>query len=256
MPNSINKIIKTLIAADFFLNWGWGLVVPIFAIFVVENITVGSAAEGAKVAGFAYFFYWGAKSIFQVPIGNHLDRIRGEKDDFWFMVIGTFITGVVPFGFLASSLPWHIYFWEIVQALGMAMVIPSWNAVFSRHIDKGREGIEWAMDSSFLGFGAGLGGALGGILVSIFGFKIVFAIVGTLTIISGFALLFAHKDVHPSDGFFPNYYPSLPKIRLSKIFRFPSFPLESPIDKQKPGQESDKNNNKNNEKSRNRKNTS
>ncbi len=202
-----------MIAGDFFLNCGWGLLGPVFAIFIVQNISLGNAAQGAKVAGFAALFYWGVKSVLQVPIGNYLDKIYGEKDDFWFMVLGTFINGLVPFGFLISSQPWHIYAFQILNAIGMAMVVPSWNAVFTRHIDSGREAIEWSLDSTFLGIGAAIGGGLGGVLVAALGFKVVFVMVGSFTMISVVLLLFAHRNVHPMDGLFPNFFPTISSSR-------------------------------------------
>ena len=51
IPKLINKIIKVLIVSDFFLNLGWGLMGPVFAIFIVQNITIGSISEAAKIAG-------------------------------------------------------------------------------------------------------------------------------------------------------------------------------------------------------------
>ncbi|TSC95122.1 MAG: hypothetical protein CEN87_134 [Parcubacteria group bacterium Licking1014_1] len=199
MPKFANKIIKILIASDFILNLGWGLVSPIFAIFIVENITSRGPLEAAKIAGFAALFYWITKSILQVPIGRYLDKNHGEKDDFWFMVIGTFLAAFVPIGYLFSSLPWHIYLLQILHAVGMSMAFPSWLAIFTRHIDKGKEAFEWSMESTFLSAGAGIAGGLGGILAAVFGFKTIFVIVSTLNVISAIFLIFVKKDISLRD---------------------------------------------------------
>lgn len=210
MPKAINKVIRVLILCDVIFNSGWGFLGPVFAIFIVQNIAVGGAAEAAKVAGFASLVYWTVKSILQIPIGRYLDKNHGEKDDLWFMIIGTFLTGLAPFGFMISFLPWHIYGFQVLHAIGMAMMVPSWSAVFTRHIDKGEEAFEWSVRSTSLGFGVGIAGATGGILAAYFGFNIVFILVGTLTIISAFLLLLIYKDVEPHDKI-------LPKIPRSKI---------------------------------------
>src|SRR3989344_2290019 len=105
MPKIVNKIVKILITSDFFLNLGWGLLGPIFAIFIVQNIAIENVSEAAKVAGFASLSYWAVKSMLQIPIGHYLDRNHGEKDDFWFMITGTFIAGFIPLGYLISSQP-------------------------------------------------------------------------------------------------------------------------------------------------------
>ena len=206
MPKSINKVIKFLIAGDFFLLSGWGLLGPIFAIFIIQNITIGNAAEGAKVAGLAALSYWMVKSFLQIPISRYLDRIHGEKDDFWFMVLGLFITGLSPFGFLISFLPWHIYAFQILNATGMALFVPSWNAIFTRHIDKGKEAFEWGMDSTFLGLGMGITGAIGGIMVATIGFEVIFILVGTLTLFSCFLLLLIYKDILPTDHTMDHFF--------------------------------------------------
>ena len=195
MLKSINKIIRIFIVSDFFLNCGWGLLAPIFSIFIVQNITAGSITEGAKIAGFAALFYWITKSILQIPIGRYLDKNHGEKDDFWFVFFGTFLTGLVPFGLLISSLPWHIYIFQILHGIGMAMSLPSWLAIFTRHIDKGKEAFEWGMESTSIGIGAGLAGALGGIVVTFFGFKIIFVLVGAFTIFSTLLILIVRKEM-------------------------------------------------------------
>jgi predicted MFS family arabinose efflux permease len=202
MPKIVNKIAKILIMSDFFLNLGWGLLSPVFALFVLEKITLSDPAKAAEVAGFAALFYWITKSFIEIPIGHFLDKHKGEKDDFWFMTIGLFVVGFVPLGYLFSSQPWHIYVFQIIHAVGMAMALPSWLAIFTRHIDKGKEALEWSMETTSISMGAGIAGGLGGIIASIFGFNILFIFVSALTIFAGFLLLFVKNNVSErGDGF-------------------------------------------------------
>ncbi len=195
MPKIINKIIKLLIISDFFLNSGWGLMGPVFAIFIVKNITVGNFSEAAKVAGFASLFFWITKSILQIPIGHYLDKNHGERDDFWFMVVGTFMMVFVPLGYIFSTQPWHIYLLQIFYAVSAAINFPSWAAIFTRHIDKGSEAMEWSTHSTFLGIAAGVAGGIGGVAVSTFGFNAVFIFVSIFTVVSGFLLLVIKDDI-------------------------------------------------------------
>jgi len=194
MKKSISKIIKILITSDFFLNLGWGLLSPVFALFILENITE-NPAKAAQVAGFSALFYWISKSLIEIPIGRFLDKHDGEKDDFWFMTIGLFIVALVPVGYLFSTQAWHIYAFQILHAIGMAMALPSWLAIFTRHIDKGKEAFEWSMETTSIGVGAGIAGGLGGIMASVFGFKILFILVSGLTIISGFLYLLIRNNI-------------------------------------------------------------
>ena len=195
MAKIISKIIKVLITSDFFLNLGWGLLSPIFALFILERITLANPAKAAEVAGFAALAYWISKSLIEIPIGRFLDKHPGEKDDFWFMTIGLFVVSIVPIGYLFSTSPWHIYVFQIIHAVGMAMALPSWLAIFTRHIDKGKEAFEWSMETTSIGAGAGIAGGLGCIVASLFGFKILFIFVSGLTILAAFLLLFVKNNV-------------------------------------------------------------
>jgi MFS family permease len=200
MSKIINKVIKTLIISDFFTNLGWGFLSPVFAIFILENVSHGGLTQAAQVAGLSASFYWIPKSFFQIPIGIYLDKNHGEKDDFWFMIIGTFLMSLVPIGYLFSSAPWHIYCLQIVYAAGAAMSFPSWMAIFTRHIDKNKEAFEWGMESTFLGLGAGIAGGLSGGIVAIFGFKFLLIGVSIFTLLSTFLLLLIKDNIFSRDG--------------------------------------------------------
>jgi MFS family permease len=195
MAKIINRVIKTLIASDFFLNLGWGLLSPVFALFILEKITTGNPAKAAEVAGFAALFYWISKSLIEIPIGRFLDKHDGEKDDFWFMTLGLFFVGIVPLGFLFSYAPWQIYLFQVMHAIGMAMALPSWLAIFTRHIDRGKEAFEWSMETTSIGAGAGIAGGIGGIIASVLGFKMLFVFVSMLTFFATFLLFFAENYV-------------------------------------------------------------
>jgi len=200
MPKFINKVIKTLIVSDLFINLGWGLLSPVFAIFILEKVTHGSVMQAAQIAGLSALFYWIPKTFFEIPIAIYLDKNPGEKDDFWFMIIGYIIIAAVPIGYLFAYAPWHIYLFQVIYAAGMAMALPSWLAIFTRHIDKGKEAFEWGMESSSVGTGAGIAGGLGGILVAFLGFKIIFIFISGLTIISAILLLSIRNHVFIRDG--------------------------------------------------------
>ncbi len=217
MLQSINKVIKVMIASDVALLTGFGFIVPIFAIFITQRITVGDIGEAAKVAGFAMAIYWGVKSIFMIPFGKYLDKNHGEKDDLYFVIIGNILAAVAVFGYIFSSLSWHIYVLQGLYSLGMAMNIPGWTAIFTRHIDKGKEAFEWSTRSTFIGIGAAASGALGGIVAAKFGFNILFIGVGIFVLISAFLPFLIYKDIYPKDR-------TLPRTPKAKGLQEPHLP--------------------------------
>ncbi len=193
IKKGINKVVKIMVFSDLFLYSGWGLVSPILAIFIVGNIQGGNV----KVAGIAVGVYWLGKSLFQIPIAHYLDINHGEKDDYYALVGGTFLASLIPIGFIFATLPWHIYILQAIHALAMSFSLPSWDAIFTRHIQKKREAFCWSLDKSTIGLGAGISGILGGIIAEKFGFLSLFIAISVLGFIAFIILLFIGKQIMP-----------------------------------------------------------
>ncbi len=184
-----NKVVKYLILSDISFWSAWGLVNPIFAIFIVDNIQGGSVF----VVGVAVSIYWILKSLLVIPIGMLLDSLLSEKDDYFFMVLGLFIASIVPLGYLFVKVPWHIYLLQAIYGLSIAISVSGWRAIFTRHIDEGKEATEWSIDDAAYGLGIGVSGVIGGWAVSSFGFDFVFIGAGIMGLIATF-ILFGLKN--------------------------------------------------------------
>ena len=189
----INKVVKLLVFSDLFLYSGWGLITPILAIYIIGNIQAGDA----KVAGIAIGMYWIGKSIFQIPIAHYLDKNHGEKDDYYSLIVGTFLMALTPIGFIFATMPWHMYVLQLVHGFAMAAALPAWSAIFTRHIEKKREAFCWSLDSSTIGLGAGISGIVGGTIANTFGFIPLFIGVSVLGLIAGIVLLFIGAAILP-----------------------------------------------------------
>jgi len=196
---NLNKVIRILIASDFFLQSGWGLIGPIFAIFLTKQVQGGNL----RTVGFIAAAYWLTKSIIQPFIAHFLDVKRGEKDDFNFLVKGMFVANLVPLGYVFSTKLWQIFILELIRGLAMACVVPSWSAIFTRHIDTGREAFSWSIESTAIGFAAGVSAAFGGVIAGILGFKTLFVLVSTFGLISSLTLLLIRHQIFPKDHFTP-----------------------------------------------------
>ena len=194
----INKIIKTLIGADMVFLSALGLISPIFALFITDKIKGGNV----EVVGFAAAIYWIGRSIFEVPIARFLDKTKGEKDDLYFLILGYSICAIVQFGYIFSTLPWHVYVLQGVFALGAAISWPAWAALFTRHIDKGRESFEWSIEHVSFSLGIGITGAIGGVMVANLGFNIVFILTGIFALLGGLLPIIICKDVKKGDNWF------------------------------------------------------
>ncbi len=203
----INQVILLIILADFVLITAFGFLPPIFAVFVTEQI------PGATVAtvGFALTVYWTTKSVLQLAVARRIDRNHGEIDDFYFMIAGGLLSSLFVTLYYFASATWHVYLLGFLIGASDAMLVPPFYAIFTRHIDKGKEGFEWALYSSFsLGAGSALGGALGGIFATLVGFRAMFPLIGMLSFLSTIMLFFLKPYI------LPKVPPSVPRIFIEK----------------------------------------
>lgn len=170
----------------------FGLLSPVFAIFVIGQIEGGTAT----VVGFATAVYFIAKSLVQIPVGRYIDKHSGEKDDFLILLLGHLALTVVPFLYLLAKTPLHIYFLQTILGFADALVVPAYLAIFSRHLDKEHEGTEWSIRSVFVGAAAAVAGAVGGVIVDNLGFRTLFFLGGILAFFAALSVLFIRPFIY------------------------------------------------------------
>lgn len=175
----INQVIQFLTYSDILMLSGWGLINPILAVFVTEQVIGGSVA----LAGLAATVYFATKSIVQVPVARWIDLHKGEKDDYFVMVAGSLLITSSAFLFSWVTYPWQVFVAQFINALGGALSYPSWLAIFTRHIDKNEAGLEWSLYYTATDLGAALTAGTGGFLAATIGYKYLFLIVGTMSLI-------------------------------------------------------------------------
>jgi MFS family permease len=184
----INPVIRFLILSDVVVVGSAGLLGPIFALFI-EDFIIGSNAAVAGIAAGVYLF---SRSILQIPIAHFLDRVRGEKDDFWLMFIFTLLFSVVPLLYLVINTPFQLYIIQIINGFFTAFTFPAFMAIFTRHIDKEKEGTEWGVYFTLTDIISALFAIIGGYIATFAGFPILIVIVVTLSVL-GTLLLYPIK---------------------------------------------------------------
>ncbi len=185
-----NQLIIKLIASNFFLHAGWGFIGPVFAIFITDQV-VGGSIQGV---GAAVAIYWVVKSTIQPFLAQKMDRVSGEEDDLSYLIKGMIITTIVPFFYLFSTAIWHIFLLEAIRGVGMALVVPSWTGMFTRHIDKNWEAYTWSLQSTALGYAAAFAAAFGGMIAAFMGFKAIFLLVFLFGAASTATLFFIKRN--------------------------------------------------------------
>ena len=189
----LSGVIKYFILSDLVLIAGWGMVEPLFAVFIRDTI------PGATLAtvGTSAAVYWLTKSLAQLPIARFLDNRKGEEDDFYALVVSLILAGISALLFLAVRTPAQLYAVQVIHGLAFAVYSPAWLGIFSRHLDKERRSFEWALDSTAVGVSAGIAGFIGGFMVEGFGYQSIFIVAGVLSLTSSLFILSVPKLLLP-----------------------------------------------------------
>ncbi len=178
----VNPVIRFLIISDTVIMGAAGLLGPIFAIFVEDYIVGGNEA----VAGIAAAIYLFTKSLMQIPVAHMIDRIKGEWDDYWLMFIFSILIALIPLAYLFINTPWQLYIVQFFLGLFTAFTFPTYMALFTRHIDKKKEGTEWGVYFTLVDLTSAAFAAVGGYIAATEGFAIL---IWTVVIISFFGSL-------------------------------------------------------------------
>jgi MFS family permease len=189
---NVNRIIKRLLVAEFIYQFMLGLFLPIFAIFIVTDIQGGTLTA----VGLSYSVFWLARIATAIPFSRFMDETKGERDEYWFLLIGTFIMSTVVIFFVFVTKIWQVYVIEIIIGISGSMVGPSWKVLFTDHIDKGETGYEWSLDDLVIGLGVAGSAYLGAWLAQTYGFDMLFLIIGALGYIRFVFIVPLHNSVN------------------------------------------------------------
>lgn len=193
MSLKLGRVVKLFVLADLALLAGWGLLAPIFSLFIINRV------EGATVVsvGIASAVYWFVKGTVQIPIANYLDKSKNEKDDYVVLVLGLVMASLTAFSYVFIQHLWQLYLLEAAHAIAFAMYSPSWLGIFSRHLDKNHHGLDFAMDNAAVSFASAITGFCSGLVVKFFGFPALFVAAGSFTLVSAFIVLTVPSIIFP-----------------------------------------------------------
>jgi sugar phosphate permease len=170
----VNPVIRFMIYSDFLWVGSLGLLSPIFALLVEDSIVGGNAA----VVGIASAIYLITKSVVQMVAASYVDRIKGELDDFWVLFPASVVSVLFPLLYLFMETPLHLFVIQFFYGVLAALTFPTFTAIFTRHIDKNKEGTEWALYYSISDLGSAFAAFAGGLIATLAGFDflILFAV--------------------------------------------------------------------------------
>ena len=138
---------------------------PIYALFVEK---VGGDLFDASLASGVFAFVAGVTTLIS---GKFSDKLKENEI-------------VIAAGYATMGIGFLAYFWvesvgalfavQAVIGLGEAIYSPAFDAVYSKHLNRARAGLQWGAWEAMNYFTAAIGAVVGGILVSRFGFSVLF----------------------------------------------------------------------------------
>jgi len=167
----VNPVVKAFIISEAFLWSAYNFVIPIFAIFVLNNIRGGNV----QIAASAYSFFLIARVIFELITCKYLGK-SNEINKFTATIAGILLIslGYLGFSFSGDIVSLFIFFGIVGMGLGIASPIK--NSLFATHLDKNKETTEWGMYDAVTFVGMASTAALGGFIASQYGFNFLFVI--------------------------------------------------------------------------------
>lgn len=187
------NVLKNLFAADLLLVGSYGLLLPLFALFLTERLPDASIQAISASAALWLFSYAMFDWIFAAYLqhGNPTDRARGG------LVAGSIFTALVPLFYIYAKDMTLIYAAQICLGVGLGMGKSSWSHIM-RHIteEKHRRTVRKMRQFSNVMIMAAAA-ALGGLVAAQFGFDrllwMMFLLGVSATGVSAFAV-FAVKE--------------------------------------------------------------
>jgi len=172
--------------SDIFVLTGFGLIDPILAIYIKEDLIGGTIFA----AGLASMLFLVTKCLVQLPFSKYVDK---HDDKVKWLIVGAFLVALVPFIYIFAHSIQSIYLAQVLQGIGSGLAYPTWLGLWSTHLDKKHESFEWSLYSTLTGLGTAATAAIGGAIAEFVGFSYTFALVGIMSLVGAFILFGLEK---------------------------------------------------------------
>jgi len=181
-----NKALRILLVTNGLILLAAAMMGPIYALFVEK---IGGDLLDASLTGAIFAFAAGLTALVS---GRYADKI---KENELIIVVGYSMIGLGFFLYLFVASIWFLFIVQIIIGFGEAIYAPAFDALYTKHIDHKKAGLEWGAWETMNYFIYGFGAALGGLLVTQFGFSILFIIMMILCLASALFILFLPRKV-------------------------------------------------------------
>ena len=174
-----NRAISALLISDSLLLSAAAMLAPIYALFV-DKVGGDILAAGVTAAALAF-----GSGIASLVSGRAIDGMRNKRS----LLVGSCM--VMALGFLGYALAGSVIVLALVQVvMGIARAVhaTAFDALYTVHLDKGREGEEWGAWEALFYFSEAGGALAGSLIVTATSFRMLFVVMSALTFFGGLYL--------------------------------------------------------------------
>lgn len=170
---TLNKALKVLFLYNGVFVFAHGLIGPLYALFVES---IGQKLFAVSVSWAVYLLATTACTFFVAKYG---DKVKNKG----YLLVASFLLRAVAWtGFLFADSLTALILIQILAGICEGLGVPAFNTIFAEHLDRGghiREYSDWAIVSNII---VAISTLLAGAIVSFFGFKVLFMIMISLSL--------------------------------------------------------------------------
>jgi len=182
----LRKSLKILLYTNGLVLVAAAMLGPIYALFVEE--IWGDLMDASFAGAMFALSAWVTTLLFW--------RIADSSHQKWqILALGYILMWIWFFSYLFVESIIHLFLVQVLIGLWEAIYSPAFDALYSKHIHKKQSGTEWGIWEAVNYFSLALWAFLWGVLVSKFGFDIIFIIMWTMCFVSSIYIYLLPKKV-------------------------------------------------------------
>lgn len=186
MKKFLNQALKILLATNSLILFSGAMFGPIYALFVKK--IGGSLLDAGLTAGIFAL----AAGITTLIAGRYSDKI---KENELILVFGYTLMGLGFMLYTKINSINSLFLVQILIGFSEAIFWPAFDAIYSKHLTKGKAGREWGAWEAMNYFTAALGAIAGGFIAFKFGFNTLFIIMAIFCFISAFYIYLLPRKI-------------------------------------------------------------
>lgn len=190
----LNRVIWLLTCSDIF-SWGiYSSISALTGIYLSTRLGTGVV----EIVGVGMGIFYLSRSIFQIPIGLVTDKIKKDRDDIIFLVIGNLMIGFPLLFYPVIQAPIFYFLLQVIFGIGAAMNLVTWRKLFARNLETDKEGLSYALYDTVMSGSIALFSIIAGVVANMGQeeFDLVIMIIGFIIMMSSIlpALIFDVKE--------------------------------------------------------------